>query len=211
MPESLFDVRFASHPSHSSLVIDRLKQDKNLIVAYFYFDFRDSMKQIVRGLLCSLVFQIATSSERCFAYLKREESKPRGLSHPTESELFDMLSQLMLILRNTPSNVVIIIDALDECHTSERENMFRFLRDVHNLKLENLRLLFTSRPETDIWEQMKDFAGADTYSLDFHDAGRHKDDLADYISAKLDSGSYRWGESVKMKAKQLLHERANGM
>jgi hypothetical protein len=194
-------------PSHSSLIIDKLRADPKVALAYFYFDFRDSAKQTIRGLLCSLVFQIATSSKECFEYLKEERSKPTGLSHPTDKQLFGMLSKLLHISGST----TLIIDALDECPVSEREELFRCLKDLYDLNLGNLRLLVTTRPEIEIREYMEHFARTCS-SLNFHNANPHKDDLARYISTRLsDLKSYKWGEAIRAKAEQLLNKKANGM
>jgi hypothetical protein len=207
IPISLLDAWLVSHPLHSSLIIDNLQEDRALVVAYHYFDFRDTAKQTVRGLMCSLVFQIATSSDESFAYLQGEFSKPHGLLHPTDKELFTMLSDLLDTFRSTSNSVIIVIDALDEC--VEREDMHDFLQKLYNLELENLKLLFTSRPEAGIRHKLKDLAGDRTYTLDLHVENQHKDDLAAYISAKLKSR--QWGEEVSMKAKRSLLEKANGM
>lgn len=193
--------------SHSSLIIDELWADPDLVIAYFYFDFRDSAKQTFRGLLCSLIFQIATSSKECFGYLKEEHSRPAGVSHPTEKQLFGMLSKLLPISGRT----AVIIDALDECPVDQREDLFRFLKDLYGLNLGNLRLLVTTRPEIEIREYMDHFARTCSF-LNFHNANPHKDDLARHISTRLsDLKSYKWGEATRVKAERLLNEKANGM
>ncbi len=58
--------------SNSSSIIqkvDGMRKAGLASLAYFYFDFRDTDKQHLRGLLSSLVFQLAAESDACYQIL----------------------------------------------------------------------------------------------------------------------------------------------
>ncbi|KAH9046070.1 hypothetical protein EDB84DRAFT_740815 [Lactarius hengduanensis] len=55
--------------------IKRMHDEKLALMAYYYFDFRDTTKQDARGLLCSLLIQLSYKSNRLCDTLSRLYSK----------------------------------------------------------------------------------------------------------------------------------------
>ena len=205
-------VRSRSSPSitiilygSSSSVIDALKKDSTLFLAYFYFDFSDITKQDCRALASSLVFQLATSSEACQTYLK-EQRKPSG--SPTYDELLVMLSDLIGLSDRT----CIVIDALDECpDRARRRDLPRFLQHLCRFDGDDKRLhiFITSRTEVNIADALSPFSPS---KLSLHDARLHQEELSKYISTRLDHHKeYRWSPDVKKRVHEVLIERSRGM
>jgi len=121
--------------SHSS-------QDSSLAFAFFYFDFNDPKKQIVRSLICSLVTQF---SRRCAGI-------PAGLaalySHCLDGQHQPTTASLTTILRDVLTgfrHAYVVLDALDEC--TEQDDLLLFLEEITDWGLDNLHILATSRPD----------------------------------------------------------------
>ncbi|VDB95692.1 unnamed protein product [Peniophora sp. CBMAI 1063] len=192
-----------------SSVIDRVKADRTLTLAYYYFDFSDPEKKGCRGLLASLVFQIGTYLQESLDYLKKEQLSCRSDDHPTSERLLDMLSCLLRISGRT----VLIIDALDECPESARSTgLFPFIEMIRDLKdVADCCLLATSRPEADLRNCMLDLA---THSKSFHDDVRHNNDIRAYISAQLSqTNTYYWAADSRLQKKALsvVDQKSHGM
>ncbi|VDB86718.1 unnamed protein product [Peniophora sp. CBMAI 1063] len=185
-----------------SSIIDKLKEDPTVKLAYFYFDFSDPTKQDCRSLAASLVFQLGTCSEACQKYL---QGKTKSTS-PTYDELLPMLSDLVKLA----GPVYIVIDALDECPERERDKgSARFLEHLCELDSneKDFHLLVTSRPEADIWTLFSSV----THALNYHDAQRHHEDVDAYIRSQLDRKEYCWSSDVKEAVRGTLMRGSNGM
>jgi hypothetical protein len=183
-------------------------------VAYYYFDFRDTAKQGVRGLLSSLVVQLCAKSNLCYNILSSLYSKHDvGLHLPDNDALTQCLKE-MLGLSGQPS-IYIIIDALDECPDasgtpSPREVVLNLIEDLVELRLPNLRICITSRPEADIQEVLGPVAFS---SVSLHDEAGQKQDIMDYISSsvQLDRKMRKWRAEDRQLVIDALTERADGM
>ncbi|KZV72347.1 hypothetical protein PENSPDRAFT_683734 [Peniophora sp. CONT] len=197
----------------SSSVIDALKEDSTLLLAYFYFDYSDAVKKDSgsSGLLSSLVFQIGTAYDEGIAYLKSKHS-----SHPpTPTMLLDLLSQLLRLSGCT----CIIIDALDECPEPERAHrgLFGFLRRLRDLQQGDsvdLRVLVASRPEPDLRDRMPQLA---THLLtDFQGVPEHAVEIGCHIESQLfgeetQSLYSNWSVDIKREAQAVMIKKSNGM
>ncbi|KZV58988.1 hypothetical protein PENSPDRAFT_695561, partial [Peniophora sp. CONT] len=194
---------------NSSSVIDKLKEDSTLSLAYFYFDYSDTTKQDCRALASSLVFQLATCSEKCQAYLQRKQS-PRS---PTYDELLVLLSGLLCLSGRT----IIVIDALDECpeRARGRTGLSRFFDHLRGLQGEDgviLRVFVTSRPELDIQNYMLSFS---THNININLAREHEEDIRNYLSTQLFGSNSEpfsnWDVNIKWGVYNALLRGSNGM
>jgi hypothetical protein len=71
-----------------------------------------------------------------------------GSRRPSTEELKDALQAIL----NDSTEVYIILDALDECPGTERDEIMELLADIVDCRLPQLHVLFTSRKERDINE-----------------------------------------------------------
>ena len=185
-------------------------------VAYFYFDFRDIDKKNQRNLLSSLLMQLSSRSAPCLNILSRlHSSHDEGKVQPSERALAQCLKQMLMVpsLSQLPSYV--ILDALDECPNtsgipSQREHVLGLVKDLVDLRLPNLHICVTSRPEIDIRNILEPLT---TRRISLHDELGQMKDIAEYINAvvRSDAKMKKWRELDKMLVIETLSRRAHGM
>jgi hypothetical protein len=182
--------------------------------AFYYFDFRDDEKRHRRGLLSSLLFQLCDQSNSYCDIFSRVYSANRdGSQSPSEETLIQCLKDMLLSPRQAP--VYLILDALDECPNSSgtpslRENVLKLVEDLVNLRLPNLRICLTSRPDVDIKNVLE---GLQFRSVCLHDEKGQKQDILDYIRSVVhsDPKMKKWRAADKERVINELSQRANGM
>lgn len=182
-------------------------------MAYFYFDFRDEDKKNRHNLLPSLLVQFAAHSISCCDIISRVYSAHgQGTQKPSDEVLIKCLTN---ILSATQRPIYIIVDALDECPNtsgvrSPREHVLSLIRDLVNLRLPNLHICATSRPEVDIRIRLEPLTSR---CVCLHDQTGHKDDIAKYIMSEVADIAKvnRWREDDKDLVIKTLSEKADGM
>ena len=183
-------------------------------MAYYYFDFRDTAKQDVRGLLSSLVVQLCAKSDLCYHILSSLYSKHDvGLHLPDNDALTHCLKEMLGLPGQ--SSIYIIIDALDECPDtygapSPREVVLNLIEDLVDLRLPHLRICVTSRSEADIEEVLGPVAFS---SVSLHDEAGQKQDIINYIcsSVQSDRRMRKWRAEDRQLVINTLSQKADGM
>ena len=184
------------------------------LVAYYYFDFGETAKQDVRGLLSSLVSQLSAKSDICNDILSDLYSK-----HDAGSQLpdDDTLTQCLKDMLERPGKppVYIILDALDECPNSPgapspRELVLNLIEDLVAWQLPNLHICVTSRPEVDIQESLGPLV---SHSVSLHNEAGQKQDILDYISSAVQSDRKmrKWRADDRELVVDTLSQRVDGM
>ncbi len=185
-------------------------------IAYFYFDFRDVNKQNWRDLVPSLLAQLSAQSSSCCDILSRLNSgHGNGAQQPNDDALKQCLMEMLRVPDRDP--IYLIMDALDECpDTSEvpspRNRILQLLEELADLRLPNLRICVTSRPEFDIRDFLEPLTSR---RVSLHDQSGQKQDIADYVRSVVYSKSERymrrWKDEDKEFVIEKLSERADGM
>ena len=183
-------------------------------MTYFYCDFRDPKKQDVGSLLASLLAQLSAKSDPCYTILSALYSKCDGGSRqPNEDAFTECLKNILKIEGQPP--IYIIIDAVDECPISSdvESPLDRVLALVENLaalRLSNVRICLTSRPEADIRASLESIT---SHSISLHDQRGQKNDISDYVSfvVRSDRNMRRWREDDKNIVIETLSQKADGM
>jgi hypothetical protein len=205
--------------SISSAIIEDLQNNieaRSALVAYYYFDYKDSSKRDLRGLLASLVFQLAGDSDRCWSVLYRLYTKCRnGSDQPGNAALAECLGNMLELPGQLP--IFIILDALDECpNTTEtpsaREKVLNFLDDLVGSEHPNLLICITSRPEQDIQSVFNPLTSP-LRRVSLHEEVGQREDINRYLRSFLqtDRAMRRWNNEDKELVINTLSERANGM
>ena len=185
-------------------------------MAYFYFDFRNVNKQGLNDLVPSLLTQLsARSSPRCDILSKLYSDHDDGKEQPSDSALSESLKEMLALPDQCP--IYLIMDALDESPNtsgipSPRERVLQFLKELVDLRLPNLHICVTSRPEIDIQDVMVPLTD---FRVSLHDQSGQKNDIADYVRSVVYSNSEpiirRWKDEDKDLVIKVLSERADGM
>ena len=184
------------------------------MVAYYYFDFRDTAKQDVRGLLSSLVSQLSAKSDICYDILSDLYSKHDAGSQLPDDDALTRCLKDMLELPGQPI-IYIVIDALDECPNSSgapspRKLLLDLVKYLVVLHLPNLRICATSRPEADIQVALRPLA---PHTVSLHDEAGQKQDIMNYISSTVQSDTEmeQWDAEDRKLVIDTLSGKADGM
>jgi len=120
-----------------------------------------------------------------------------------------------MLSATTQHPIYIVVDALDECPDtsgvrSPRERVLSFIKDLVNLRLPNLHICATSRPEIDIRVRLEPLASR---HVSLHDQTGHKEDITKYIMSEVDviANDKRWREDDKDLVIETLSKKADGM
>jgi hypothetical protein len=183
-------------------------------VAYYYFDFKDTGKQDRRGLLSSLLIQLCTRSHHSHDILsKLYKAHENGLRQAREVDLIRCLKSVLALPRH--GRVYIIMDAVDESPNkpgipSPREKVLQLMKELVDLRLSDIRICITSRPEVDIRSALDPIA---SHAVSLHDQGGQRSDIISYIESVVDSDANmrEWGPEYKQLVIDSLSRNANGM
>jgi hypothetical protein len=200
----------------STIIKDAIAQcDSGLaVVAYFYFDFRDSSKQKRHHLLPSLITQLSSQSDPyCDILACLHHAHQDGGRQPSEGDMIRCLKSMVTLPDQPP--VFLIMDALDECPDSSgmpspREQVLDLLKELARLDISNLHLCVTSRPEVDIRDALEPLTSR---RVSLHDQSGQKKDIIKYVTSVVysDAKMRRWRDEDKKLVIETLSERADGM
>ena len=205
--------------SISSAIIEDIRNRRettSVSVAYYYFDYKDSSKRDIRGLLASLVFQLGDDSALCWGVLHQLYINCRnGSDQPSNTALAGCLENMLKLPGQLP--IFIILDALDECpNTTEtpsaREKVLNFLDDFVGSDHANLFICVTSRPEQDIQSVFNPLTPP-SRRVALHEEVGQREDINRYLRSfvQTDRAMRKWKEEDKELVINTLSERANGM
>lgn len=183
-------------------------------MTYFYCDFRDSKKQHAVGLLASLLAQLSAKSDPCYKILSALYSEcDAGSRQPNDDELIGCLEDMLNLEGQPPT--YIIIDGLDECPGDSdqeypRERVLEQVEKLVALRLPNIRICVTSRPEADIQDVLTSLA---SHAISLHDEQGQKRDIDDYVRYMVysDRKMRKWREEDKELVVESLSQKAGGM
>jgi DNA-directed RNA polymerase beta' subunit len=195
--------------------IDAMRKSELALLAFFYCDFREQQKKVLRGLLSSLLVQLCHQSDSyCDILSKFCLEHEHGSRDPKDKDLARCLKALVEIPERAP--VYLILDALDECPNtfampSPREDVLKLVKQLSDSRHANLRICVTSRPETDIKAVLVPLALRCAVSL--HDEIGQLEDIENYIKSvvNMDSRNRRWTTEDKQRVIDILTERVDGM
>jgi hypothetical protein len=113
--------------------------------------------------------------------------------------------------------IYLIIDAIDECPNtsgmpSSRDQVLTLLERFVALKLSNLRLCVTSRPEADIRSSLEPLTPTSN-AISLHDESGQKKDIVEFVTSvvRSDKNMRRWREEDKKLVIHTLSKKAEGM
>jgi len=184
-------------------VIEALEADENPC-AFFFFDRRDDQLhlQSFDSLICSITYQLCLRLEILPDIIMKTYSNcGSGSTRPSHVSLQKMLIEAIKHL----SDVVIVIDALDESH--EIAAAGSWLRNLANVSSESLHVLITSRDIPLIYDQISPLSH-ETVRVDDCTAA----DIKRFITKTIANSELRhWPSEFQLTIRESLYERADGM
>ena len=113
--------------------------------------------------------------------------------------------------------IYLIIDAIDECPNtsgvpSSRDQVLALVERYVALKLPNLHLCVTSRPEADIRVSHEPLTSTSN-TISLHNESGQRKDIVEFVTSvvRTDKNMQRWREEDKELVINTLSERAEGM
>ena len=183
-------------------------------MGFFYCDFRDDDKKDLHGLVSSLLVQLCEYSDTYSTILSDfYSSNKRKRRNPKDDVLIECLKEILKHPGQAP--VFVIIDGLDECPNtsgmlSAREKVLMFVKDLVNLRLRDLHICITSRPEADI---MYILDPLHFRSVILHKETGQQQDIVNYVKSVIDTdlNMKRWRAADKELVIKELTTKAQGM
>ena len=194
--------------------IDSMRKSGLASLAFFYCDFREDDKKDLRGLLSSMLVQLCHQSDSYYQILSDFFSEhANGSRYPSDDALVRCLKDILRVSGQAP--VYLIVDGLDECSNtsampSPREKLLTFLEDLIDLRLPNLRICVTSRPEIDIKRVLEPLT---SLSISLHDESGQIEDIKKYIRSvvNMDRKMRRWTAADRELVIDVLIKKSDGM
>jgi hypothetical protein len=190
----------------SSSIIDKLPEaTESLGIAYFFFDGRDSQKelQLHNKLIRALISQLSDTQHGGITEKLADLYKRCGeVRQPSDEQLQNVLRDIL----DRFSHAYLMIDALDECTDREKTLIWanKLISDT-NHKAANLHIVITSRPERDIHEIL---AALDQHSIDVGEA--NTEDITEHLKLHMESKFMKYEENTRAKIMSELEEHAEG-
>lgn len=212
-------VNSKSNRTQSSAIIEYLRTSTDAAelaptVIFYYLSFDNLKQQNFSSFLCCIIYQL------CIHHgipqeLQKLYAKCRNLRHPQIPAIFPTNSELLETALNIFSGVArdtfLIVDALDEIPSgSQREDFLGFFNDIAKLKSKCLRVLVSSRNESDFdstfqWDLGWTAIGLNRAGVDV--------DIRSFISDRLKRSRKfaKISQAAKGKIASNLLKRADGM
>lgn len=195
-----------------ALMADSRDNDQ-IVVTYFYFDFRDTQKQNAKGMVRSLIYQICKRRPVMPPLVTRLWDQYRHNTKAQEPGLKDDLLPALKEALVGFKDIYIVLDGLDEC-SSDNDNLrtiLTTLNTIYDWSSNNLHLMITSRFIGEIHERLSNIMAINgNIEIDLHNVKEVDDDIRKYILAEL-SEHGAWSEAEKDSVGTALIEKAEGM
>ena len=154
------------------------------------------------GCNCDILFKL---------YIDHDD----GRNLPNVSVLINCLKDILIL--PDLHLVYLIMDAIDESPTSggipsAGERALQLLKELVDLRLPNLHICATSRPEIDVRNAIEPLT---SLRVSLHDETGQKEDITEYVRSivysNLDTNMKRWKKEDKELVVKTLAELADGM
>ncbi|OCL12159.1 hypothetical protein AOQ84DRAFT_420820 [Glonium stellatum] len=142
-----------------STIVDNLLEtlDENDALAYFYCDSNIPNRRSPVPILRSYLRQLATSRKGNAIQSSLHDTYQQRANEGWASKdlgMDEILEALLQLVDNFPQ-VVIVLDALDECERDTRAQLVKALNDIINRTARTVKVFISSRPDTDIRDRME--------------------------------------------------------
>jgi hypothetical protein len=160
-------------------VLDHLTKGNDRLILSFFFDFSDTTRQTLDGMLRSLAFQFYQGAAGFADLLDATfEAHQDGCDQPATRTLEDVVCKMLAVQKKGS----IVLDALDESTT--RDELLLWMKDVVSRpELGDVQLICTGRPEPEFMRNIPSLIGEENcLALDKKSVNA---DIRSYIAAQL--------------------------
>ncbi|KAL4737689.1 Pfs, NACHT and ankyrin domain protein [Aspergillus similis] len=193
----------------SVTVLDYLARDNDGLVLSFFFDFTDTTKHTLDGMLRSLAFQLYQAGVSSAVYLDALlQAHKNGSDQPATKALSDTVFTMLV----AHTKISIVLDALDESKT--RDDVLLWIKDlVSRPELNHVQLLCTGRPEPKLLRHIPALIGKQNcLQLDKQAV---KSDIMSWVKAQLserpDFTEKSLSQEIREKIQKRVGDGADGM
>lgn len=194
----------------SSSIIENIQNlcrlTPNSCYAFFFFDNRNADQGLVRSetLLRSLLSQLAYRCDSIAAALRDVYfHQGKGYEQPSLKSLREALRHVIQGM----DHVYLMVDALDECILGDRLQLLKDIDSMASWNLDNLHLMFTSRPDPIIVNNLQLIERLCCVQVERYST---LPDIEAYIDERLKS-IWSWDDSIRGEVKTALSKRNEGM
>ncbi|KAI0481836.1 hypothetical protein F4859DRAFT_476136 [Xylaria cf. heliscus] len=158
--------------------------------AFFYCNRNEENRRNAFDVLLSYVRQLSTTAYRS------------GLIHSELKQLYDSArlsgsgwtfsscQDYLIKLLNLYPRTVLILDALDECHSEERTNLLDFFDSIPSKSSKPVRIFISSRPEGDIQQRLSHLSTIEIQATD------NGNDIAKFVRQNIERNG-RWNDVLR--------------
>ena len=187
---------------------------RNQLVGAFFCQRDDTSSSEPRNILPTLIYKLAGISSSFRRIVAERLRSDQNLT--TESMEDTLLLDFILSSPGQPNEhpLAFVIDALDECGNSQtRRDVLKALTDAAT-QAPWLKIIITSRPETDIERFFAGLAGSSHLSYDLAADQKASDDLRTFARSQFDLVASRWCLAMPWPTESDFNKiisRANGL
>ncbi|KID60063.1 Pfs, NACHT and Ankyrin domain protein, partial [Metarhizium brunneum ARSEF 3297] len=193
----------------SATVLDHLTKGGDRLILGFFFDFSDTTKQTLDGMLRSLAFHLYQGGTGSAGLLDASfQAHQDGRDQPATKALEDIVCRMLAAQKKSS----IVLDALDESTT--RDELLLWMKDVVSRPdLGDVQLICISRPEPEFMRDIPSLIGEENcLALDKKSVNA---DIRSYVAAQLsqrpDFRDKRLSEDLLEGIQRKVGDGADGM
>ncbi|KAH7007957.1 uncharacterized protein B0I36DRAFT_378693 [Microdochium trichocladiopsis] len=192
----------------SATIVDHLRKMDDCVTLEFYFDFNDTAKQKMDGVLRSLLFQLYKLGSRSKDLDSLYQCHLDGQRQPDTLTLTNCLRAMIKGSKTT----YVILDALDEC--LERKELLGWMKEFFTIPdLSHVHLIATGRPEEEFLSFIPGWLGNE-HCLPL-DKNAVNADIRSYVRARLEQSSdfvdKGLSQDLLEQIRNKVGDRADGM
>ena len=173
---------------YRSYIIDTLQNTYHSTpILFFYCSYKEEERRTADSISRALLKQLLSRETSLEPSLEEIFQKEKKGGHPSTSLGFPQTKQYFEDAMSRCGDLFIVVDALDECGTTERDEVTNFLGSLLGRgEAYRVKILITSRPEDDL---ALAFESQSSYRIDVDDTTK---DIEPFVASRV-------GELVRSK------------
>ena len=166
---------------HRSYIIDTLRNTYHSTpVLFFYCSYKEEERRTADSISRALLKQLFSREKSLEPSLMEIFQKEKESGHPSTSLGFPQTKKYFEAAMSGCGDLFIVVDALDECGTTERDEITAFLGSLLGMgEADRVKILITSRPEDDL---ALAFESQSSYRIDVDDTTK---DIEPFVASRV--------------------------